>query len=110
MYFYIQNKGVKEHSSASSKSKKVEITKIVNQKARVLEKTKSQEKKLKDSIDQDPQTNLKKNNSEDSLVNQINNELINVEMGAIKNSDLEFTVKSDDEEIKNIVDNSLKIE
>ncbi|VVC37989.1 Hypothetical protein CINCED_3A002427 [Cinara cedri] len=99
-----QNKEFKEHSSTNSKNKNLETSKIVNQKTKVLEKTKSQEKKLKDNVDQDPQKTFQKSNSEDSIIVK-KNEPINVEPDVIKQSYLEFAVKSDDEDVTNFVDN-----
>lgn len=103
---FFQNKEVKEQISTNAKAKKHEPIKIINQnKTKMLEKTKSQERKIKESIDYDSQ----KTNNENSSVNK-NDELANMENDTIKNSEVEFTIKPVDEEIKNIVDDSLKIE
>lgn len=64
----------------------------------MLEKTKSQEKKVKENIYRDSQ----KTNSKNLAVVK-NDELINIEKDTTKNSDVEFVIKPIDEEIKNIV-------
>lgn len=94
----------------NTKTKKIENTKISYQnKTKVFEKTKSQEKKLKESADHDSLKNIQKSNCEDlPVVN--NDEPINMEIDLSKKNVIESSVKPVNDEIKNVVDNSLKTE
>lgn len=96
--------------STNTKTKKAENTKINSQnKSKLLEKTKSLEKKVKENIDQDSQKKIQKSDSVESSVVK-NDEPVRIEMDTLAKSDGEFNVKPVDEEIKNIVDSSVKTE
>jgi len=75
----------------------------------VLEKLKSQEKKVKENTDHESQKNVQKTKREDSTMVK-NDEPINMEMDTMKNSDVKLTVNPVNEEIKNTVNNSFKME
>ncbi|XP_060875849.1 TRAF3-interacting protein 1 [Metopolophium dirhodum] len=105
-----KNKEVKEQISPNTKTKKPETTKINNQnKSKLLEKTKSLEKKVKENIDHDSQKKIQKSDSVESSVVK-NDEPVSMEMDTTTKSNGEFSVKPVDEEIKNTVDSSVKTE
>uniref|UniRef100_A0A2S2PN62 TRAF3-interacting protein 1 n=1 Tax=Schizaphis graminum TaxID=13262 RepID=A0A2S2PN62_SCHGA len=104
-----KNKEVKEQNSANTKTKKPETTKINQNKTKLLEKTKSIEKKVKENIDHDSQKKIQKSDSMESSVAK-NDESNIIEMDTTTKPVGEFTVKPVDEEIKSIVDSSVKTE
>lgn len=75
----------------------------------MLEKAKSQEKKVKKDNEEDSQKNVQKSKNDDSSVAKTD-EPINMEIDTIKNSNVELAVNPVNEKIKDIVDNSLKTE
>ncbi|KAF0763702.1 TRAF3-interacting protein 1 [Aphis craccivora] len=98
-----KNKEVKEQSSTNTKTKKPETTKSNNHnKTKLLEKTKSLEKKVKENIDHDSKKKIQKSDSVESSV--VKND--EPEIDTTSKSDEEFTVKPVDEEIKSVVNNS----
>ncbi|XP_027836665.2 TRAF3-interacting protein 1 [Aphis gossypii] len=98
-----KNKEVKEQSSTNTKTKKPETTKSNNQnKTKLLEKTKSLEKKVKENIDHDSKKKIQKSDSVESSV--VKND--EPEMDTTTKPDEEFSVKPVDEEIKSVVDSS----
>ncbi|CAH1737155.1 unnamed protein product [Aphis gossypii] len=98
-----KNKEVKEQSSTNTKTKKPETTKSNNQnKTKLLEKSKSLEKKVKENIDHDSKKKIQKSDSVESSV--VKND--EPEMDTTTKPDEEFSVKPVDEEIKSVVDSS----
>uniref|UniRef100_A0A2S2Q5A7 TRAF3-interacting protein 1 n=1 Tax=Sipha flava TaxID=143950 RepID=A0A2S2Q5A7_9HEMI len=99
----LKNKEIKEQKLTHTKPKKLETTKINNQnKIKVLEKTKSQEKNIKEIIEHDSKKNIQKPNSvETSMVK--NEELVSIEYNTTNISSLESAVKPINEETKNII-------
>lgn len=98
-----KNKEVKEQISTNTKTKKPETTKSNNQnKTKLLEKTKSLEKKVKENIDHDSKKKIQKSDSVESSV--VKND--EPEIDTTTKPDEEFIVKPVDEEIKSVVDNS----